>query len=84
LQWNPSSYEGATEIFLSSSDIWIPEFSLYYRIPRVFHGPERTNDSELSRKENRVSWPGVKLFAEAALAYTTAEKIYESKRFCCW
>ncbi|EPB73195.1 hypothetical protein ANCCEY_07702 [Ancylostoma ceylanicum] len=31
LQWNPSSYEGATEIFLSSTDIWIPEFSLYYR-----------------------------------------------------
>ncbi|WKY10902.1 hypothetical protein Q1695_002896 [Nippostrongylus brasiliensis] len=32
LQWNPSSYEGATEIFLSSSDIWIPEFSLYYSL----------------------------------------------------
>ncbi|KAK6754847.1 hypothetical protein RB195_013682 [Necator americanus] len=32
LQWNPSSYEGATEIFLSSTDIWIPEFSLYYSL----------------------------------------------------
>ncbi|CAJ0591570.1 unnamed protein product [Cylicocyclus nassatus] len=32
LQWNPSSYEGAREIFLSSSDIWIPEFSLYYSL----------------------------------------------------
>ncbi|XGW02402.1 hypothetical protein V3C99_014439 [Haemonchus contortus] len=32
LQWNPSSYEGATEIFLASSDIWIPEFSLYYSL----------------------------------------------------
>uniref|UniRef100_A0A0R3RT18 Neur_chan_LBD domain-containing protein n=1 Tax=Elaeophora elaphi TaxID=1147741 RepID=A0A0R3RT18_9BILA len=30
LQWNPNDYDGATEIFLSSSDIWIPEFSLYY------------------------------------------------------
>lgn len=32
LQWSPDSYEGATEIFLSSSDIWIPEFSLYYSL----------------------------------------------------
>ncbi|CAB3397308.1 unnamed protein product [Caenorhabditis bovis] len=32
LKWNPSSYEGAEEIFLSSSDIWIPEFSLYYSL----------------------------------------------------
>lgn len=31
LQWNPDDYDGATEIFLSSNDIWIPEFSLYYR-----------------------------------------------------
>lgn len=31
LQWNPNNYEGATEIFLSSNDVWIPEFSLYYR-----------------------------------------------------
>ncbi|VDK50881.1 unnamed protein product [Anisakis simplex] len=31
LQWNPNVYEGATEIFLSSGDVWIPEFSLYYR-----------------------------------------------------
>ncbi|PAV58878.1 hypothetical protein WR25_08874 [Diploscapter pachys] len=31
-KWDPSSYEGATEIFLSSSDIWIPEFSLYYSL----------------------------------------------------
>ncbi|VDK66283.1 unnamed protein product [Onchocerca ochengi] len=30
LQWNPKDYDGATEIFLSSNDIWIPEFSLYY------------------------------------------------------
>ncbi|CAO4382033.1 unnamed protein product [Caenorhabditis nigoni] len=32
LKWNPPSYEGAEEIFLSSSDIWIPEFSLYYSL----------------------------------------------------
>ncbi|CAD6189683.1 unnamed protein product [Caenorhabditis auriculariae] len=32
LQWDPASYEGATEIFLASSDIWIPEFSLYYSL----------------------------------------------------
>lgn len=31
LQWEPRDYDHATEIFLSSSDIWIPEFSLYYR-----------------------------------------------------
>lgn len=31
-RWDPNSYEGATEIFLSSSDVWIPEFSLYYRL----------------------------------------------------
>uniref|UniRef100_A0A158Q2J0 Neur_chan_LBD domain-containing protein n=1 Tax=Dracunculus medinensis TaxID=318479 RepID=A0A158Q2J0_DRAME len=30
LQWEPRDYDHATEIFLSSSDIWIPEFSLYY------------------------------------------------------
>ncbi|PIO72808.1 hypothetical protein TELCIR_05239 [Teladorsagia circumcincta] len=41
LQWNPSSYEGATEIFLASSDVWIPEFSLYYRLatPTLAHAP---------------------------------------------
>uniref|UniRef100_A0AAF5CYP8 Neurotransmitter-gated ion-channel ligand-binding domain-containing protein n=1 Tax=Strongyloides stercoralis TaxID=6248 RepID=A0AAF5CYP8_STRER len=32
LRWNPSDYEGAEEIFLSSNDIWIPEFSLYYSL----------------------------------------------------
>uniref|UniRef100_A0A914W1P9 Neurotransmitter-gated ion-channel ligand-binding domain-containing protein n=1 Tax=Plectus sambesii TaxID=2011161 RepID=A0A914W1P9_9BILA len=30
LQWNPKDYEGAKEIFLSSTDIWVPEISLYY------------------------------------------------------
>ncbi|CAJ0925391.1 unnamed protein product, partial [Mesorhabditis belari] len=30
LQWDPDAYEGAKEIFLASSDIWVPEFSLYY------------------------------------------------------
>ncbi|KAI1723273.1 neurotransmitter-gated ion-channel ligand binding domain-containing protein [Ditylenchus destructor] len=32
LQWSPDAYEGSTEIFLSSGDIWIPEFSLYYSL----------------------------------------------------
>uniref|UniRef100_A0A7E4UVV3 Neur_chan_LBD domain-containing protein n=1 Tax=Panagrellus redivivus TaxID=6233 RepID=A0A7E4UVV3_PANRE len=32
LQWQPDAYQGATEIFLSSTDIWIPEFSLYYSL----------------------------------------------------
>uniref|UniRef100_A0A914KR64 Neurotransmitter-gated ion-channel ligand-binding domain-containing protein n=1 Tax=Meloidogyne incognita TaxID=6306 RepID=A0A914KR64_MELIC len=47
LQWEPDTYEGATEIFLgnyklinawnilsikASTDIWIPEFSLYYSV----------------------------------------------------
>ncbi|KAH7700701.1 CBN-LGC-31 protein, partial [Aphelenchoides avenae] len=32
LRWSPDQYEGATEIFLSSGDIWIPEFSLYYSL----------------------------------------------------
>ncbi|VDM13107.1 unnamed protein product [Wuchereria bancrofti] len=32
MQWNPNDYDGATEIFLSSNDIWIPEFSLYYSL----------------------------------------------------
>ncbi|KAL3085156.1 hypothetical protein niasHS_010225 [Heterodera schachtii] len=32
LQWDPGTYDGATEIFLASTDIWIPEFSLYYSV----------------------------------------------------
>uniref|UniRef100_A0A914HCW4 Neurotransmitter-gated ion-channel ligand-binding domain-containing protein n=1 Tax=Globodera rostochiensis TaxID=31243 RepID=A0A914HCW4_GLORO len=32
LQWDPDTYDGATEIFLASTDIWIPEFSLYYSV----------------------------------------------------
>ncbi|CAI5450464.1 unnamed protein product [Caenorhabditis angaria] len=32
MRWDPASYEGSNEIFLSSSDIWIPEFSLYYSL----------------------------------------------------
>uniref|UniRef100_A0A0N4Z6V6 Neur_chan_LBD domain-containing protein n=1 Tax=Parastrongyloides trichosuri TaxID=131310 RepID=A0A0N4Z6V6_PARTI len=32
LRWNPTNYDGAEEIFLSSNDIWIPEFSLYYSL----------------------------------------------------
>lgn len=32
MQWSPDAYESSTEIFLSSADIWIPEFSLYYSL----------------------------------------------------
>ncbi|PIO76382.1 hypothetical protein TELCIR_01561 [Teladorsagia circumcincta] len=44
LQWNPSSYEGATEIFLASSDVWIPEFSLYYSPKQKTRSGKRRGD----------------------------------------
>uniref|UniRef100_A0A0N5AYV8 Neur_chan_LBD domain-containing protein n=1 Tax=Syphacia muris TaxID=451379 RepID=A0A0N5AYV8_9BILA len=30
LRWDPEKFSNSTEIFLSSKEIWIPEFSLYY------------------------------------------------------
>ncbi|TKR86385.1 hypothetical protein L596_010987 [Steinernema carpocapsae] len=52
LRWNPESYEGATEIFLASEDIWIPEFSLYYS--------HNFNDAVklLSNNDVRVNYTG--------------------------
>ncbi|KAI6189863.1 Neur-chan-memb domain-containing protein [Aphelenchoides bicaudatus] len=32
LSWNPANYDGATEVFLPSSRIWLPELSLYYSV----------------------------------------------------
>uniref|UniRef100_A0A158P5T2 Neur_chan_LBD domain-containing protein n=1 Tax=Angiostrongylus cantonensis TaxID=6313 RepID=A0A158P5T2_ANGCA len=52
LQWSPSSYDGATEIFLSSSDIWIPEFSLYYRF--VFLLRLHSHDQFATAKRNMM------------------------------
>uniref|UniRef100_A0AC35G6Z8 Neurotransmitter-gated ion-channel ligand-binding domain-containing protein n=1 Tax=Panagrolaimus sp. PS1159 TaxID=55785 RepID=A0AC35G6Z8_9BILA len=52
LQWQPDSYQGATEIFLASTDIWIPEFSLYYSL--------NFNDAVklLSNNDVRVNYTG--------------------------
>ncbi|KAK0411126.1 hypothetical protein QR680_005497 [Steinernema hermaphroditum] len=52
LRWNPENYEGATEIFLASEEIWIPEFSLYYS--------HNFNDAVklLSNNDVRVNYTG--------------------------
>uniref|UniRef100_A0A1I8AAS0 Neur_chan_LBD domain-containing protein n=1 Tax=Steinernema glaseri TaxID=37863 RepID=A0A1I8AAS0_9BILA len=52
LRWNPENYEGASEIFLASEEIWIPEFSLYYS--------HNFNDAVklLSNNDVRVNYTG--------------------------
>ncbi|GMR59583.1 hypothetical protein PMAYCL1PPCAC_29778, partial [Pristionchus mayeri] len=52
LTWDPKLYDEAREIFLSSQDIWIPEFSLYYS--------HNFNDAVklLSNNDVRVNYTG--------------------------
>ncbi|GMT11402.1 hypothetical protein PFISCL1PPCAC_2699, partial [Pristionchus fissidentatus] len=52
LTWDPKLYDDAKEIFLSSLDIWIPEFSLYYS--------HNFNDAVklLSNNDVRVNYTG--------------------------
>ncbi|VDN05438.1 unnamed protein product [Thelazia callipaeda] len=58
LQWNPKDYDGATEIFLSSNDIWIPEFSLYYRKGQTYSHHYNQAVKLLSNNDVRVNYTG--------------------------
>lgn len=52
LQWNPANYEGAVEVFLPSTDIWLPELSLFYSIN--FNSAVKL----LSNNDARVNYTG--------------------------
>ncbi|KAI6199832.1 Acetylcholine receptor subunit alpha-type des-2 [Aphelenchoides besseyi] len=50
LKWNPEKYEGAVEVFLPSSKIWLPELSLYYSVSMA--------SNLVSNNDARVNYTG--------------------------